>query len=146
MQKTCFIGVLDAVRNAILDWTLKLEQDGILGEGMTFSTEEKQTAMNNGPTYNIAGNFHGVIGNVSSQHAQIGSFGQIEPQLKAAEISQSERQELGELMEALPHAAPAEKRNIVAKGLNWVVRNGPALGTLSETVRAWFENAPMHHP
>ncbi len=37
-------GVIDAVRNILLEWTLKLEKDDILGEGMTFSKEEKQTA------------------------------------------------------------------------------------------------------
>lgn len=39
-----FYGIIEAVRNAILAWSLKLEEDGILGEGMTFSKEEKQVA------------------------------------------------------------------------------------------------------
>ena len=39
-------GVLEAVRNVVLNWSLKLEEDGILGEGMTFSREEKQIAAN----------------------------------------------------------------------------------------------------
>jgi hypothetical protein len=37
-------GVLEAVRNVVLNWSLKLEEDGILGEGVTFSQEEKQIA------------------------------------------------------------------------------------------------------
>ncbi len=37
-------GVLEAVRNVVLNWSLKLEEDGILGEGMTFSQKEKQIA------------------------------------------------------------------------------------------------------
>jgi hypothetical protein len=37
-------GVLEAVRDVVLNWSLKLEEDGILGEEMTFSQEEKQTA------------------------------------------------------------------------------------------------------
>jgi hypothetical protein len=37
-------GVLEAVRDVVLNWSLKLEEDGILGEGMTFSPEEKQIA------------------------------------------------------------------------------------------------------
>jgi hypothetical protein len=41
------VAALNAVRNVILDWSLKLEADGILGEGMSFSTEEKQIASNN---------------------------------------------------------------------------------------------------
>lgn len=35
-------GMLDAVRNTVLDWSLKLEREGVLGEGMTFSREEKE--------------------------------------------------------------------------------------------------------
>jgi len=40
-------GVLEAVRDVVLTWSLKLEEDGILGEGMTFSQEEKQIAAKN---------------------------------------------------------------------------------------------------
>jgi AbiTii len=34
----------DAVRDTVLRWTLKLESDGITGEGMTFSPQEKEIA------------------------------------------------------------------------------------------------------
>lgn len=44
INKTSLMGVLDAVRNAILDWALKLESDDILGENMSFTPEEKQIA------------------------------------------------------------------------------------------------------
>lgn len=37
-------GILDSVRTIILEWGLKLEEDGILGDGMSFSREEKQLA------------------------------------------------------------------------------------------------------
>jgi hypothetical protein len=57
------IGLLDAVRNIILDFALQLEQEGILGEGMSFSKEEKQSARQ--ITYNVTNN----IG--SMQHSQI---------------------------------------------------------------------------
>jgi hypothetical protein len=36
--------VLEAVRDVVLKWSLKLEEDGILGEGISFSQEEKQIA------------------------------------------------------------------------------------------------------
>ena len=36
--------VLNGVRNAILEWTLQLEKDGIRGEGMTFSADERRVA------------------------------------------------------------------------------------------------------
>lgn len=37
-------GILDSVRMIILDWTLELEKDDILGENLTFSSEEKAKA------------------------------------------------------------------------------------------------------
>jgi hypothetical protein len=41
---TNLVPILDAVRNAILRWSLKLEEDGIKGEGLSFSKDERQTA------------------------------------------------------------------------------------------------------
>ncbi|ABO49530.1 hypothetical protein Dred_0995 [Desulforamulus reducens MI-1] len=40
-----FNNILDKVRNIILEWTLKLEEEGVLGEGMTFSEKEKEMAV-----------------------------------------------------------------------------------------------------
>lgn len=42
--RSSVVGILDAVRNLILDWSLKLEGDGILGDGMSFSPEERKRA------------------------------------------------------------------------------------------------------
>ena len=44
-------GILDLVRTTVLEWALKLEEDGMLGEGLSFSTKEKERASSN--TYNI---------------------------------------------------------------------------------------------
>ena len=88
LQKTSLVGILDAVRNTILEWTLKLEADGVLGEGMTFSQQEKKTVMKNETNYHI-GTFSGVLGNVSGGNVQIGDYNQIEAQLKAAKIPDS---------------------------------------------------------
>jgi len=38
--------IVESVRDVILQWALKLEEDGITGEGMIFSQEEKQIAAN----------------------------------------------------------------------------------------------------
>lgn len=44
-------GIIDKVRNKILDFALELERQGILGEGLTFSQAEKMTASS--ITYNV---------------------------------------------------------------------------------------------
>jgi hypothetical protein len=56
--------IIDSVRTQILDWSLKLEEKGILGKGMTFSDDEKEIAVSN-PSINIQ-NFQGVLGDVSN--------------------------------------------------------------------------------
>ncbi|MBS4068681.1 MAG: hypothetical protein A2329_07540 [Sulfurimonas sp. RIFOXYB2_FULL_37_5] len=48
---TNIIRVIDAVRNIILNWALKLEEDGVLGENMTFSDDEKDKAESH--SYNV---------------------------------------------------------------------------------------------
>jgi hypothetical protein len=37
-------GVVDAVRNQVLNWTLKLEEAGIHGRWLSFSAEETKAA------------------------------------------------------------------------------------------------------
>lgn len=44
LAKSQISEILDAVRSRLLDWTLELENNGILGEGMTFTQQEKQAA------------------------------------------------------------------------------------------------------
>ena len=57
-------GVLDTVRNIILNWALKLEEDGVLGEGMTFTDSEKNEAGKH--SYNV-NHFYGPVTNSQIQ-------------------------------------------------------------------------------
>lgn len=38
------VRIVDTVRTTILNWSLKLEEDGIIGEGISFSLSEKERA------------------------------------------------------------------------------------------------------
>lgn len=58
LPSTSMVRVVDAVRTIVLNWALKLEEDGILGEGMTFSSTEMATAEKT--SYNI-NNFYGPV-------------------------------------------------------------------------------------
>jgi len=44
ISRSSVVMILDAVRNAILKWSLKLENVGIVGEGMSFSSDEREKA------------------------------------------------------------------------------------------------------
>jgi len=61
-------GIIDAVRNIVLDWSIQLEKEGILGENMSFSEEEKKTASN--VTFNINGMYHSQIQHDTFQSVQ----------------------------------------------------------------------------
>ena len=62
--------ITQVVRNIVLEWALKLESDGVLGEGLTFSVEEKQLASSH--TYNI----DTYIGNMISSQYKNNSTGE----------------------------------------------------------------------
>jgi len=58
--------IIASVRTAVLNWSLKLEEDGIVGEGMTFSEQEKQVAAQSS-THTV--HYHGPVGNSLIQQA-----------------------------------------------------------------------------
>lgn len=92
--------ILDAVRTKVLDWSLELESNGILGEGMTFSDKEKLIAATS-QHVNIQ-NFQGVLGNVSNSElvqdltmtVKAGDFHSLSEQLKAGGVTQQQIDEL----------------------------------------------------
>lgn len=44
ISQTVFLDILQQVRNTVLDWAIGLEKAGILGEGISFSMEERKRA------------------------------------------------------------------------------------------------------
>lgn len=129
--------ILDSVRNLILEWSLKLEADGILGEGMAFNQQEKQAAMSN--TYNIE-NFTGIIGAVTANSVTIANYDDLHKKLKDSGVPQSERVDLERIMDEIPKAHGESKKQLVEKALTWVVKNGPNLGALSTALHTWIQN------
>lgn len=67
-------GVIETVRSRILDWTLELEERGIIGEGMSFTVQEKQAVKEQ----------HYHFGNVSGSQIQISSNGSTQTQAYTA--------------------------------------------------------------
>ena len=58
VQRSGIRSILDTVRTIVLNWSLQLEKDEIVGEGLTFSNEEKNSASRS--TYNV-NNFFGPV-------------------------------------------------------------------------------------
>ncbi|OIK10069.1 hypothetical protein [Bacillus sp. MUM 13] len=62
--------IIETVRNIILEWALKLEEDGIMGEGLSFSDNEKKEASKH--NYNIT-NFYAPTSGVQFQQNTLNS-------------------------------------------------------------------------
>jgi len=99
-------GILDAVRNIILDWSLKLEKEGILGEGLTFSQEEREKAHELHITYNIGpiNKFAGIIGKMSGN-----------AKVDIRQINMESEEEVQNLIEQIKKYTPLIDLDIKAK-------------------------------
>lgn len=71
LSRATIVGIVDAVRNLIVDWSLQMEAAGVLGEGMTFSQREREKAAPAAQQFNIQN--LGVLGNVTDQ-AQVSNY------------------------------------------------------------------------
>jgi hypothetical protein len=58
-----FAGILDRVRNLVLEWAINLERLGVLGSDFSFDATEKQKAQASSMTFNI-GSIHSFTGNL----------------------------------------------------------------------------------
>jgi hypothetical protein len=70
LSKTQIHGLVDRVRNTVLDWALGLEEQGIMGNGMSFSPEEQRQAGNF--TFNV-GSLANLIGSMHNSQLQQGT-------------------------------------------------------------------------
>ena len=62
VNRAAIVGILSAVRNLILNWSLEMEKAGVLGEGMTFGPTERANAQPVTQQFNIQN--VGVLGNM----------------------------------------------------------------------------------
>jgi len=67
--------IVEVVRNIVLDWSLELEKDGIVGQGVTFSDEEKEIASTTNYQIN---NYIGVMNHSQLQQSSPGALQMLE--------------------------------------------------------------------
>jgi hypothetical protein len=84
-------GILEAVKEQILNWAIELEQRGILGEDMSFDKNEKQKAQHQ--TFNIQ-HFAGVLGDVTNSSVNVYDYSSIHQELRQRNVPQAERNEI----------------------------------------------------
>ncbi|HDC4536572.1 TPA: hypothetical protein O8U17_002525 [Enterobacter asburiae] len=104
---TSLSGILTTVRERILSWSLDLEKQGILGEGVNFSLREREIAGMvfkndfNGAIINNNGVLGSSTGNITQENTMsVGSFDSLRDELKKIGISDTEVDELKEAIDA----------------------------------------------
>jgi hypothetical protein len=124
--------ILEAIKDKILDWTIELEQRGILGDDMSFDKEEKQKAHQQ--IFNIQ-NFTGVLGDVKDSSVTVYDYSSIHQVLRNHKVPQRERNEIENILDGLKQAKPDEKASLLEKGKDWIVKNHEFLGASASIVR-----------
>jgi hypothetical protein len=150
---------IDAVRTRILTWSLELESQGILGNGIVFSQKEKEKATST-PSINIH-NFQGVLGDVSEssliQDLSISVVkGDIEELIRKISEQGVQEDDLADLREAValePRIAPGDSLGqrtsdwigrMTSKALSgtWAIGKSIGVGTaskiLSEAIMSYY--------
>lgn len=84
LAKTQIHGLVSKVRNTVLDWALALEEQGIMGEGLSFSPEEKEQAGN--VTLNI-GSLGAMIGSMQDSQMQQGTVNSSQTYTKPLDLT-----------------------------------------------------------
>ena len=95
LSRAALSGILDAVRNMVLDLCLKLEKDGVLGEGLVFSAKEKEAAAHSGYTINY---------NAPVSHSQIQQGSPYASQTMT--VSESDKPAIADFLRALKEHTP----------------------------------------
>ena len=123
-KRSQLLGITSKVRNIILNWSLQLEEDGLLGKGLKFSDKEKEAAMSVNH-FNIQ-NLQGVAGTISggtiNQNNQINikemDFDSLAKYLAANNIAFSDIQTL---KEAIQHdSIPTESNKLGENVSGWI--------------------------
>ena len=65
--------ILSAVRNRILEWSIVLEENGIIGEGVSFTEKEKNVAQTTPTIVNYTNNFYSNVDNTQIQQGGRGN-------------------------------------------------------------------------
>ncbi len=125
-------GLLSAVKDKLLDWSLELETRGITGENMSFDERERKSAQ--GQVFNIQ-HFAGVLGDVSHSSVQVYDYSSLYQTLKQQNVPQQERNKLENIMDELKTADAIKKKSLLEKGKAWIVKNQEFLGASASIVK-----------
>lgn len=127
LQRSQIVEILDTVRNTILEWALKLEGEGIVGNGISFSEDEKQKASSNTIIQHVENfNFQGVLGSITDSNltqnlqmtVQKNDLHSLKEYLSSLKIEKSDIDELEKALKSDP--PPTNAKKFGEKVSNWI--------------------------
>ncbi|GAB7259028.1 AbiTii domain-containing protein [Dickeya ananatis] len=125
------VNIAEQVRNRLLSWSLELEQQGILGENLQFSQQDKDKAPMTTNNFNFHGdvNNSGVMGSGNhdfiqhnTQQVTIKDFGALKTSLDALGFTAADIQELKTVLDSEP--VPLESARVLPKVYAWLGKVG----------------------
>lgn len=133
-------GVVSFVRNRVLEEVLKIDdihrvEAAIGGPAAVPAGDIKDTTH---IRIDKIDHFHGVLGDVQAGNIQIGNYNSIHDTLKAANVSQQERNDIENILDGINATSGAERKTFTDRGREWLQRNGSKIGALASTIQGWF--------
>lgn len=132
LSKGHLVGIFDSVRNLTLDWSLKLEQAGVLGEKMSFTISEKAEAKPVTQQFFIQN--AGVVGNISD-NANVTNNQQATGSLSLESVASLMRQ-AEDSKGALPDQISEKVSKLLDELRQEVKKSAPDDGALREILRS----------
>ena len=145
-------GILDSTRTAVLEWALELEEQGVTGEGFSFSKKEQTAAA--GVVFNIGSMSHSQIQGATTGSTQTFELSEIDHDAVRSLISElhaalpklrlggAEHEELTHEIETLKAqlGSPKPKSAILRESLRSIrnVLEGAATGALTSEILTRF--------
>lgn len=140
ISSTAVKDIEEKVKNAILEWTLKLEEEGIVGENMMFTEKEKDCATGNAQIVSGNGN------TVSFTYDKVKDVvDEVEKSINASNLSQNDMETITELLSDIKLKIEEKKSPAILKaalvGLKDFLINvgaGVAAGIIQAKIQGLF--------
>lgn len=131
VENNKIINILEQVRNRLLSWSLELEKQGILGENLQFSQQDKSRAPMTTNNFNFNGtvNNSGVLGSgnhdfeqQNTQQIAAGDFDALKERLQSIGFTAESVGELKAMIDSEPK--PIESGSFMPKIYGWLGKAG----------------------
>lgn len=115
VDRSAVIGVIDAIKHRVLEWSLAMEKAGVVGEGMSFTLDEKEKAAN--VTYNVSmGDNSRFNQNSTDNSANVVNHGAVFGDLRAKVAAEVKNPEARAAIQETIHAMETQQQAGNKKG------------------------------